>query len=59
VIISDLDDLYRGVTKKLSFARNIVCPSCRGTGAFSPSDVQMCTACQVCAFINTSPGELL
>eukprot|EP00698_Gefionella_okellyi_P010295 TRINITY_DN2664_c0_g1_i1.p1 TRINITY_DN2664_c0_g1~~TRINITY_DN2664_c0_g1_i1.p1 ORF type:complete len:334 (-),score=64.41 TRINITY_DN2664_c0_g1_i1:519-1520(-) len=42
----DLQELYSGVVKKLSFARNVLCPTCRGTGAFSPADVQTCAVCK-------------
>tara|TARA_B100000405_G_C16689507_1_gene412356 strand:- start:832 stop:1470 length:639 start_codon:yes stop_codon:yes gene_type:complete len=30
-----LEDLYNGVTKKLSLAKNIICPKCTGTGSKS------------------------
>lgn len=30
-----LDDLYNGVTKKLSLAKNVICPKCEGKGSKS------------------------
>uniref|UniRef100_A0A7S3BC33 Uncharacterized protein n=1 Tax=Prasinoderma singulare TaxID=676789 RepID=A0A7S3BC33_9VIRI len=39
-----LEDLYNGVTKKLSLSKNLLCPKCDGTGSKSGRS----TTCQAC-----------
>jgi len=40
-----LNDLYNGVTKKLSLAKNVLCPKCDGKGSKSGQNTR-CAGCQ-------------
>ncbi|KAH7437138.1 hypothetical protein KP509_05G058000 [Ceratopteris richardii] len=40
-----LEDLYNGTSKKLSLARNILCPKCKGKGSKSGASMK-CPGCQ-------------
>jgi len=41
-----LEDLYKGITKKLEFSRKVLCNTCSGSGATNPRDVKKCTTCK-------------
>eukprot|EP00038_Savillea_parva_P017334 m.19896 g.19896 ORF g.19896 m.19896 type:complete len:379 (+) comp3733_c0_seq1:58-1194(+) len=41
-----LRDLYLGTTIEVESSKQVVCPSCRGSGARSPDDVKKCPACK-------------
>ncbi len=57
-----LDEIANGVTKKIKVKRYVSCPSCDGTGAASPSDIQTCSTChgtgQVTRVTNTILGQM-
>ncbi|PKA66051.1 DnaJ protein like [Apostasia shenzhenica] len=40
-----LEDLYNGITKKLSLSRNVLCSKCNGKGSKSGASTE-CSACQ-------------
>jgi len=40
-----LKDLYLGTKIEVETSKQVVCPSCRGSGARSPDDVKKCPAC--------------
>lgn len=41
-----LEDLYKGVTKKLSLSKNVICAKCKGAGTKSGVGPVRCQACQ-------------
>lgn len=41
-----LEDLYKGKTYKITSTRNIICPTCTGTGARKKAMHKECAACQ-------------
>jgi len=57
-----LDEVAKGVNKKLKVKRYVACDACDGTGAASPSDVQTCQTChgrgQVTRVTNTILGQM-
>ncbi|VFQ96502.1 unnamed protein product [Cuscuta campestris] len=40
-----LEDLYNGISKKLSLSRNVLCPKCKGKGSKSGASTK-CSGCQ-------------
>lgn len=40
-----LSDLYNGKELSFKYTRNVICPHCRGTGADSDDDIQVCDKC--------------
>ncbi|KAI5055126.1 hypothetical protein GOP47_0030271 [Adiantum capillus-veneris] len=40
-----LEELYNGISKKLSLSRNVLCPKCKGTGSKSGASSK-CMSCQ-------------
>eukprot|EP00250_Pteridium_aquilinum_P004124 c14356_g1_i1 orf=473-1735(-) len=40
-----LEDLYNGISKKLSLSRNVLCPKCKGKGSKSGASMK-CAGCQ-------------
>lgn len=41
-----LKDLYMGSSVEIEVSKQVVCPSCRGSGAKSPKDLVKCRACK-------------
>lgn len=41
-----LEDLYKGKTYKITSTRNVICPTCAGTGARKKAIQKNCTTCQ-------------
>jgi len=40
-----LEDLYKGLSKKLKVTKKMLCPNCKGAGALDKSDVSACRQC--------------
>lgn len=41
-----LEDLYKGVTKKLALQKNVICAECSGRGGTKEGAVKSCTTCR-------------
>ena len=44
-LVLKLEDLYKGITKKLSLTRNVICPKCDGSGTKSGKNTT-CSSCR-------------
>ena len=42
----DLENLYNGKSVKLSLTRDIICPSCKGSGSKNPNANTTCSTCE-------------
>ena len=58
----DLDEIYNNVHKKINIKQRVCCLRCRGTGAYSDSDIVKCSNCdgkgRVLKIINIGPGMM-
>jgi DnaJ-related protein SCJ1 len=44
-ILVSLEDVYNGKTLQVDMNKQIICPTCRGTGAKDSSHIKTCTSC--------------
>jgi len=54
-----LEELFSGITKKFAITRNIICKSCNGSGANTPSDVIYCNTCKGKGYSSNNPHAAL